>query len=186
MENGDKENSTVPSLIGDKVYLRPALPDDIIDAHHWLIQSDPDFIYPHITRLVSSTEAAENFKLQIKNDLDLALMIIKKADDEPVGLITTANFNPLNRSSEITVLIDPEKRRKGHGKDALKTLSKYLFYQRGINRVYAQIGDFNKPAEKLFDSVGYKRDGKLRQHHFYQGEFHDTLVYSLLRFELDW
>jgi RimJ/RimL family protein N-acetyltransferase len=173
-------------LVGDKVYLRAAVPEDIIDAHHWLTQSDPDSIYPHISRLVSPTEAAEIYRRQDKNELDLTLMIIKKADDEPVGLISTSNFNPLNRSSEITVLIDPDKRRKGLGKDALKTLSKYLFFQRGLNRVYAQFGDFNKPALKLFDSVGYKQDGTLRQHHFYKGEFHNSLVYSLLRFELDW
>jgi RimJ/RimL family protein N-acetyltransferase len=186
MDSADKGISTIPSLVGDKVYLRPAVPDDIIESHHWLTQSDPDSVFPYISRLVSPTEAAEIFRRETKNEIDLKLMIIKKADDEPIGTISTFNFNPLNRSTELTVLIDPEKRRKGHGKDAVKTLSKYLFFQRGLNRIYAHLGAFNNPAEKLFKSVGYKQDGKLRQHHFYKGEFHDTLIYSLLRFELDW
>ena len=175
-----------PALLGEKILLRAAVPDDIIDAHFWLTQSDPDSIYPFISRLVSPTDAAENFRRQEKSEMDMTLMIIKKMEEEPVGLISTTNFNPLSRSTEINVIIDPEKRRKGHGQDALKTLSKYLFFQRGLNKVYAQVGSFNLPGTKLFDSVGFKLDGKLRQNHFYKGEFHDTLVYSLLRFELDW
>lgn len=186
MEPGEKKNGAFPSLIGDKVYLRPAVPDDIIDAHFWLTQSDPDSIYPFMSRPISPTEAAEAFRRQEKSDMDMTLIIIKKGDELPVGIISTANFNPLNRSTEINVVIDPEIRRKGYGQDALKTLSKYLFFQRGLNKVYTQLGSFNVPGIKLFDSVGFKLDGKLRQNHFYKGEFHDTFVYSLLRYELDW
>ena len=186
MADEAKNFPTHPALLGEKVFLRAAVPDDIIDAHFWLTQSDPDAIFPFISRLVSPAEAAESFRRREKSEMDLSLMIIKKAEEEPVGIISTTNFNPLNRSAEINVIIDPEKRRKGHGRDALKTLSKYLFFQRGLNKVSAQVGSFNTPGTKLFDSVGFKLDGKLRQNHFYKGEFHDTLVYSLLRFELDW
>lgn len=186
MDSNEKDNATLPTLIGAKVYLRPAVPDDIAESHEWLTQSDPDSMSYQISRLVSPTEAAEIFRRQTKNELDLTLMVNKKADDEPVGIVTTANFNPLNRSVEIIILINPERRRKGLGKDALKTVSKFLFFQRGLNRIYSQVGNFNTPGTKLFQSVGFKLDGKLRQNHFYKGEFHDTFVYSLLRFELDW
>jgi len=177
---------THPALMGEKVFLKPAVPDDIIDAHFWLTQSDPDSIFPFISRLVSPTEAAEIFRHKDKTDMDLTLMIVKKADEEPVGVLSTSNFNPLNRSVEINLLIDPQKRHKGLGEDALKAFSKYLFLQRGLNKIYAQVGSFNMPATKLFNSAGFKKDGTLRQNHFYKGEFHDTFVYSLLRFELDW
>ncbi len=186
MAEETKNYPTHPALLGDKVFLRAAVPDDIIDAHYWLTQSDPDSIFPFISRPVSPSEAAETFRKQEKSEMDMTLMVIKKADEEPVGVISTMNFNALNRSTEINVLIDPEKRRKGLGRDALKIFSKYLFMQRGLNRIYAQVAGFNTPGAKLFNSVGFKIDGKLRQNHFYKGEFHDTIVYSLLRFELDW
>ncbi len=175
-----------PALLGDKIFLRAAVPDDIIEAHFWLTQSDPDAIFPFISRLVSPTEAADMFRRQEKSEMDLTLMIVKKADEAPAGVLSTSNFNALNRSVEINLLIDPDKRHKGLGRDALKTISKYLFMQRGLNKIYAQVGSFNSSGNKLFDSVGFKKDATLRQHHFYKGEFHDTFVYSLLRFELDW
>ncbi|MGH8016060.1 MAG: GNAT family N-acetyltransferase, partial [Candidatus Zixiibacteriota bacterium] len=163
--------STLPSLVGEKVLLRPAVPDDINDAHHWLTQSDPDAVFPYITRLISPVEAAESFRREPKNDMDLTLTVAGKKDEATAGLVTARNYNPLNRSIEINVLIDPEKRRKGLGKDALKVLTKYLFMQRGVNKVYSQVGGFNQSGIKLFESTGFKKDGTLRNHHFYQGEF---------------
>ncbi len=186
MADDNKGFPTHPFLVGDKIYLRPAVPDDIIDAHYWLTQSDPDSIFPQISRLLSPAEAAEAFRRDPKKETDAALMILKKAGDEPAGFLSSSNFNPLNRTAEINLVIDPEKRRKGLAKDALKTFSKYLFLQRGLNKVHAQVGGFNQAGIKLFESTGFKKDGTLRDNHFYKGEFHPTLIYSLLRYELDW
>jgi len=186
MGTDNNDISTVPSLIGGKVILRPAVPDDINEAHHWLTQSDPDSVFPYVTRLISPAEAAEVFKQKPKDEMDITLSVANKKDEQPAGIVTSTNYNSLNRAIEVNVLIDPERRRKGLGKDALMTFSKYLFMQRGVNKVYAQVGDFNQAGIKLFESIGFKKDGTLRNHHFYEGEFHDSLLYSLLRFELDW
>ena len=32
---------TQPSLIGDKVYLRPTTADDVANTHHWFVLSEP-------------------------------------------------------------------------------------------------------------------------------------------------
>jgi len=186
MADDKKGFPTYPFLVGDKIYLRPAVPDDIINTHYWLTQSDPDSISPVISRMVAPAEAAESYRHQKKNEMDVTLMIMKKSGDEPAGFLTSSNFNPLNRSAEINILIDPDKRRKGLGKDALKTITRYLFLQRGLNKVQAQVGGFNQSGMKLFESTGFKKDGTLRDNHFYKGEFHPTLIYSLLRYELDW
>ncbi len=186
MVDDNKGFPTHPFLVGDKIYLRPAVPDDIIDTHFWLTQSDPDSISPVMSRLVSPAEAAESYRRQERGEMDATLMIIKRSGDEPAGYLTVTYFNSINRSAEIVLIIDPDKRRKGVGKDALKTIAKFLFLQRGLNKVNAQVGGFNMAGIKLFESVGFKKDGTLRDNHFYKGEFHPTLIYSLLRYELDW
>ncbi|RKX19168.1 MAG: N-acetyltransferase, partial [Candidatus Zixiibacteriota bacterium] len=52
-----------------------------------------------------------------------------------------------------------------------------------LNKVYAQTASFNKGSIKLLESLEFKLDGTLRQHHFYKGQFHNDLLYSLLKFE---
>lgn len=177
---------TQASLVGDKIFLRPSTKEDLTDAHFWMNQSDPDAIFNTMTRIVPASEASDLFRRKRRTELDTILTIVGKKDEQSVGVVSVYNFNGLNRSAELNILIDPEKRKKGHAKDTLMTLTSYLFLQRGLNKVYAQVADFNAPGKKMFESLGFKKDGQLRSEHYYEGEFHDTLVYSLLRFELDW
>ncbi|MEW5995345.1 MAG: GNAT family protein, partial [Candidatus Zixiibacteriota bacterium] len=84
------------------------------------------------------------------------------------------------------VIIDPDERKKGYGKEALQILGRYLFSHRGLNKVYAQTAAFNEGAVALLESLGFKRDATLRNHYFYDGEFHAGYIYSLLAYEVDW
>lgn len=61
----------------------------------------------------------------------------------------------------------------------------YLIKTRDINKVHAQTSSLNKAAVALLAKAGFKRDGTLRHHYYYDGELHDGYVYSLLRFEFE-
>jgi RimJ/RimL family protein N-acetyltransferase len=37
----------------------------------------------------------------------------------------------------------------------------------------------------MLEKAGFRRDGTLRHQYYYNGEFHDGYLYSLLRFEFD-
>jgi len=186
MSENEKIHPLNPNLIGDKVSLRPASPDDLLITHLWLTVSDPDTIYNSVTRILSPAETADMFRHKRRSEMDTVLMVLENKEKRPVGTLTLLDYNSLNRSIELGLLIDPEKREKGFGSDAVKVITKYLFLQRGLNKVYTQISGFNLSGMKLFESLGFKKDASLRDHHFYKGEFHLTLIYSLLRYELDW
>ncbi len=49
-----------------------------------------------------------------------------------------------------------------------------------MNKVYAQTASFNASSVKLLESLGFKKDGVLREHHLFQGTRHDDFVYSIL------
>ncbi len=186
MSENESKSPINPHLVGSKVSLRPASQEDLAATHKWLTESDPDSIYNSVTRILSAAETADMFRRKRRVEMDTVLMIIDKKSELPVGTLTLLNYNSLNRSAELNILIDPERREKGYGSDAIKVISKYLFMQRGLNKVYTQLAGFNASAVEMFESLGFKKDGTLRDHHFYEGEYHTTLIYSLLRYELDW
>ena len=103
-----------PNLIGSKVSLRPASPDDLITTHLWLTKSDPDNIYNDITRILSLAETANMFKHKRRAEMDTVLMALDNKENRPVGTLTLLDYNSLNRSVELGLLIDPEKREKGY------------------------------------------------------------------------
>jgi len=135
---------------------------------------------------MSAEEAAEAFKKKEKSPDQQQFVIVRLKDKTPVGIISFHNMNALNRSVEFGIIVDPDEQRNGYGTEATRLLCNYLFNYRGMNKVYAQTSAFNKGAVKLLEKSGFKKDGVLRQHYFFEGEFYDGVVYSLLRFEFQW
>lgn len=186
MTEKKKTFATQPSLVGDKVYLRPETADDALNAQFWFLQSEPQSMSARPLMFISPAEASEKAKKREKSPDRERFTIVLTETNQPVGTVTFFNYNPLNRSAEMGILVDPDARRKGYGRQAMQLLIKYLFLYRGLNKVYAETAGFNKETIALLESLGFKKDGTLRDHHFYKGEFHPKLVYSFLRFELDW
>ncbi len=176
---------TAPSLIGDKIYLRPATAEDVANTHHWYLQSDPTARSCRPLPFQTTAEAAESFRKREPSPDRQTFMVVRSKDNVPVGRITFFNLNTLNRSVEIGLLVDPEEREKNYGHDAIRLLCSYLFRMRNMNKVHAQTSAFNSAAIGLLEKAGFKKDGTLRHHYFYQGEFHDGLIYSLLLYEFE-
>jgi RimJ/RimL family protein N-acetyltransferase len=159
--------------------------DDIANTHHWFLLTEPQSQTCAPSVLRTAAEEAEAFKKTEKSINRERLMIVRIADNVPVGIITYFDYNSLNRSAEMSLLIDPDERGKKFGLEAIRVLCKHLFYFRGLNKVYAQTASFNRGAVKLLESAGFKRDGVLRQHYFYDRDWHDGYLYSLLAHQAD-
>lgn len=174
-----------PSLIGKKVYLRPMTAEDAANYHLWFIQSEPQSMSVRPMPFYTFEEASDRFKKAEKNDKMQRFTIVTKESKRPVGAITFFDFNYLNRSAELGILIDPDERENGLAKDAMIVLIKYLFNYRDLNKVYCETASYNSGAIALLESLDFKRDGVLRKHHYFNGDYFDKYVYSLLRFEID-
>ncbi len=184
---GEKEvYATLPSLVGEKIYLRPLTPQDVADIELWMLQSDPELLSCEPPSFRTPSEAVEAFKNREKSPAWQKFAVVRKEDKMLVGMVGFFNFNPLNRSAEIEILIDPDERRKGLGKEALQVLTRYLFRYRGLNKVYLHTVESNEAAIALLEKLRFSRDGVLRNHFFYDGEFYDGYLYSLLLYELEW
>ncbi|MDH3890412.1 MAG: GNAT family N-acetyltransferase [candidate division Zixibacteria bacterium] len=177
---------TSPSLVGDKVFLKPTTPEDEANTYHWTLLSEPQSQTCRPWVFSTPSEIAERMKKAEKDMSRQRFMVLRKDDRTPVAKVTYFDLNTLNRSAELGLVVDPDERQKGYGADALKTLVRYLFPYRGLNKVYAQTAQFNTQAIALMESLGFKKDATLRDHYFYRGEFHHGLIYSLLQFEMDW
>jgi len=175
--------STAPTFVGDKIYLRPATAEDYANTYHWFMLSDPWSQTCRPIPMKTASEAAESFRKRESTPYDQYYMIVRKKDNVPVGRIHFFDFNTHNRSAELGLIIDPDEQENGYGLAAVRLVCRHLFRTRGLNKVHAQTGAFNKAAQALLKKAGFKLDGTLRHHYFLDGEYHDGLVYSLLAYE---
>ena len=159
--------------------------EDIATIHQWRMASEPQALSCQPISMLTVEEVTARLKKRVASKHRQRLSIVRRKDNVLLGETAFFNYNALNRSMEIGILIDPEVRQKGHAKEALYLLCRYLFRYRGLNKIYAQTGAFNKGAVKLLESSGFKRDGNLRDHYFHEGQFYAGFVYSLLLFEFE-
>jgi [ribosomal protein S5]-alanine N-acetyltransferase len=81
---------------------------------------------------------------------------------------------------ELGVLIaDPEARGKGVGREAIRRAAARAF-ERGAHRVYARILARNEASQRAFESVGFRREGVMRDHVRRGDELLDVELWGLL------
>jgi len=72
---------------------------------------------------------------------------------------------------------------KGYAKEACDLLLAYGFDQLALNKIWTEIYVFDKKKKALYDSLGFKVDGILREDYFYEGRFWDSYIISILASE---
>ncbi|HJS70109.1 MAG TPA: GNAT family protein, partial [Gaiellaceae bacterium] len=69
--------------------------------------------------------------------------------------------------------------------DAIRTLARHLFDDRGHHRITIDPAATNERAIRVYERVGFKRVGLMRSYERgVDGEWHDGLLLDLLRDEL--
>jgi RimJ/RimL family protein N-acetyltransferase len=101
-----------------------------------------------------------------------------------VGMTHLTAIDWIARSTEFGIVIGTSDRRgQGFGFMATRQTLAYAFNALGLNRVGLRYSTDNAPAASLYERLGFKVEGKLRQAAFLDGAHHDVVVCSLLRGE---
>ena len=88
-----------------------------------------------------------------------------------------------NRKSEITIIIKKDFQGKGYGKESLRAAMDFAFNKMNLHRLEAEVYEFNHVSIKLMESLGFKKEGVLREAQFSNGKYWDIIRYGILRNE---
>jgi aminoglycoside 6'-N-acetyltransferase len=75
-------------------------------------------------------------------------------------------------------------RGRGYALEAVKLLVDYLFRGYPAERIAGFTDGENKPAQRVMERAGFRREGVLRRAMFRDGEWRDIAVYAVLRQEV--
>ncbi|KAI0394422.1 putative GNAT family acetyltransferase [Xylariaceae sp. FL0594] len=106
---------------------------------------------------------------------------------EPVGILTLKALPPSHaphRWTDVGIDIARRHRGKGYGAEAIRWSLWWAFQMAGLHRVQIQAFSFNAGAMKLYQRLGFKEEGRLREHMWFDGGWHDNMIYGML--EDDW
>lgn len=170
----------IPSLTGARIALRPIEAAEAGIVQQWYLECDPLAQTCRVPNLNPVDRVLRNAAERTPPAGEGDLAIVLRGTGTLVGRIRYFDFNPRNRSCEIGYITTPGARGKGYSREAVEVLLGYLFGGLGMNKVHAQTGAFNAASIRLLESLGFARDGVLREHHLLEGVLHDDYVYSML------
>lgn len=170
---------TYTYLSGKKVYLRQIEEKDLSqlvafdNEENIRILGDDDIPYP------TSIKNLESFLNA--NELGKNFAICKVNEDTLIGSIAVYSVNYQNSNCEIGITISKDFQGNGFGREAMEILIHFIFMYLPMNKIKLQVFAFNPKAIHLYESLGFKHEGTLKEEIFRFSTFQDLENYALLR-----
>lgn len=172
------------NLYGEKVILRALEPEDMEILRN--IANDPE-----VENLVGGWSFPICKKTQMdwyesiinnKNNLRFA---IETKDEGVIGMADLKNIDWKNRIAFHGIKIgNKDYRGKGYGKDVVFTIMKYAFEELQLNRLDANILEYNIASKNLYvDKCGWKIEGVRRNYIFKGNKYHNQYMVGILKEE---
>ena len=153
------------AINNDRTYLREWLP--FVDAT--LTVSDTELF---IKSLITGSGKKKDEVYSIWYKMEFA------------GLIGFKDTDWVNRKTEIGYWLTKDKQGKGIITISAQRLVKYAFHKMGMNRIQIKVATGNRKSAAIPARIGFTYEGTERQGEFIDGNYHDLLVFSLIKGDL--
>jgi len=110
------------------------------------------------------------------------LVIVDLENERPMGLVELAHIQPMSDSAQMS-MVWGEKGEEEQVLEALVLAASYAFNSQGLHRLWTRLPARDEGTIASFRKVGFKEEGVLRQDHFGDGTWQDSLLLSLLSAE---
>ena len=165
-----------------RVYLRAFEPDDYKTTIKWRKDDEIWDMLGGTKYFVSEAFEKQWIENTIFNSKDVKLAVCLDENDKHIGNVYMTNINEINRSCVSHVLIG-EKEYWGHGyaREALLLAIDYMFNERNIHRIQANVLVSNVASLNMHEKCGYKLEGTLREAVYKNGKYQDQYVLALVK-----
>lgn len=162
-------------LTGRRVVLRPGSADDVERLVSILGEPEVARRWGRFT----NAEVSDQFVGEEK-------VFVVDVDGEVVGAIQyDEEDDPMYRHAGIDIFLTASRHGRGLGTDAIRTLARHLFDERGHHRLSIDPALDNDAAILAYEAVGFRRVGVMRAYERGpDGTWHDGLLMDMLAEDL--
>lgn len=108
-------------------------------------------------------------------------LISSRADGEAVGECALLDLDHHNANAGYRIsLFRTEQTGRGFGTAATDLVLEYAFEQVGLHRIGLEVFEFNEAARRSYARSGFREEGVWREHLYWDGQWHDAVLMSVL------
>jgi RimJ/RimL family protein N-acetyltransferase len=115
---------------------------------------------------------------------DEAFFVVADAANHPAGHIALYKIDRVAGHAEFGIMLgDKATWGQGLGTACTRWIIEYGFRELGLRRIYLEVLATNPRARRVYEKLGFRDEGRLREHRMRDGKPVDLLIMGLLREE---
>ena len=110
----------------------------------------------------------------------------EKQKDVPIGILKLSRLSPElshHRNTELGIDILPAYQGRGYGREAIEWALEYAFVRVGLHRMSVRAFEWNEGAVRLYQRIGFKVEGRMREELWHAGRWWDGVELGMLEGE---
>jgi [ribosomal protein S5]-alanine N-acetyltransferase len=172
-----------PFFLGPRLYFRPLEREDAPRLAAFV--NHPDVRRNLLThRPMNTAQEVAFVDTLTASPRDVVFAIVLRDGDRMIGTSGLHDLDFRSRRATFGMLIgEPSEWNKGYGSETTRMVLDYGFGTLNLNRVQLEVLEHNVAGIRAYEKAGFRREGVLRQHHYVDGAYVDTVVMGILRSE---
>jgi [ribosomal protein S5]-alanine N-acetyltransferase len=172
----------IEPITTERTELREVRAADLPDLMH--VNGDPEVtrFLPYATWSSQADAAAwlERMEGICATGSARQLVIARREDGKAIGTALLFKLDEGSRRAELGYAMGRAHWRRGYTGEALRALLSHAFGSLGLRRIEAEVNPGNEASNRLVQSLGFVREGFLRERWIGKGETYGVNIYGLL------
>jgi RimJ/RimL family protein N-acetyltransferase len=103
----------------------------------------------------------------------------------PIGMtfLSRTMDTEYHRNALLAISLLEDYRGKGYGREAINFILDFGFQRANLHRVGLKVYSYNQVAFDLYKKIGFVEEGREREAHFLNRQYHDIISMSMLEHE---
>ena len=179
----EKYFNQFPQLESERLLLRKLGLEDAKEVQ--IIRSDEKVMTYMDSERHTTIEFSRNF---VSENMDmyeqkkgLFWALIEKSSQKFIGDFAFWKIDHKNSRAEIGYTLKPGFWGKGFMKEAMVEFINFGFNQLNLHSLEANINPANTNSREILKKMGFQKEAYFRENYFYNGDYLDSEIYSLLK-----
>lgn len=169
-------------LKSDRLFLRAIEPSDVDTLFIW--ENDVENWRVSETKAPFSRQLLAEFTTSTQDlflHKQIRFMICLNADQKAIGTLDLFDYDPINRSAGIGILIQrDEDKGNGYASESLEIILEYSKSILNLKNLFANMHASNVASIGLFEKLNYQLIGRKKLNLFSKGKWEDELLFQLI------
>lgn len=176
-----------PELQTQRLVLRPILDSDVEAV--FALRSNPEVMKFVPRPLAKTLDDARAHIVMIQDKISsgegINWAITRKGHPELIGIIGHYRIQPEHSRAEIGYMMLPQFHGNGYITEAVAEMVRFGFQKMQLHSIEAIIDPANVASARVLEKNKFVKEAHLRENQYYDGRFLDTVIYSLLKKDLE-